>query len=57
MIVKRNGEKFVLKEMTKGFNYGRDAMFMDSVKKEFGILDLKSESEAQVRTEVDQGQT
>ena len=41
IIVKRNNETYILKEMVKSFNYGRDYMFMDSIKKEFGILDLK----------------
>lgn len=41
MIVRKGGELFVLKEMKKSFNYGRDCLFMDSIKKEFGILDLK----------------
>ena len=27
--------------MKKSFNFGRDCLFMDNVKKEFGILDLK----------------
>ena len=41
IVVKMNDEKYILKEMSKNFNYGRDCMFMDSIKKEFGILDLK----------------
>ena len=41
IIVRRNNEMYVLKEMVKSFNYGRDCMFMDSIKKEFNILDLK----------------
>jgi hypothetical protein len=41
IIVRRNNEMYVLKEMVKSFNYGRDCMFMDSIKKEFDILDLK----------------
>jgi hypothetical protein len=40
IIVRRNNELYVLKEMLKSFNYGRDYMFVDSIKKEFGILDL-----------------
>jgi hypothetical protein len=41
IIVRKNGELYVLKEMKKSFNYGRDCLFMDIIKKEFGILDLK----------------
>ena len=41
IIVRKNGESYVLKEMKKSFNYGRDCLFMDIIKKEFGILDLK----------------
>ena len=41
IIVRKAGELYVLKEMSKAFNGGRDYMFMDDVKKEFGILDLK----------------
>lgn len=41
IIVRKNGELYVLKEMKKSFNFGRDCLFMDVVKKEFGILDLK----------------
>jgi len=40
IVVRRNNELYVLKEMSKSFNYGRDYMFVDSIKKEFGILDL-----------------
>ena len=35
-----NGEKYVLKEMSKSMNEGRDYMCMDKMKKEFGLLDL-----------------
>ena len=41
IIVRKNSELYVLKEMKKSFNYGRDCLFMDIIKKEFGILDLK----------------
>lgn len=41
IIVRKNDEMYVLKEMKKSFNYGRDCLFMDIIKKEFGILDLK----------------
>ena len=41
IIVRKNREMYVLKEMKKSFNFGRDCLFMDSIKKEFGILDLK----------------
>jgi len=40
LIVKRNGELFVLKEMNKSFNYGKDYMCVDELKIEFGLLDL-----------------
>jgi len=41
MIVRKDNELYVLKEMGKSFNNGRDYMFVDDVKKEFDILDLK----------------
>jgi hypothetical protein len=41
IIVRKNEEMYVLKEMKKSFNFGRDCLFMDVIKKEFGILDLK----------------
>ena len=34
------GKKYVIKEMKKTFNYGRDYMFMDNLKKMFGLRDL-----------------
>ena len=41
IIVRKNDEMYVLKEMKKSFNFGSDCLFMDVIKKEFGILDLK----------------
>jgi hypothetical protein len=41
IIVRKNDEMYVLKEMKKSFNFGRDCLFMDVIKKEFDILDLK----------------
>jgi hypothetical protein len=41
MIVRKDNELYVLKEMGKSFNNGKDYMFVDDVKKEFDILDLK----------------
>lgn len=41
IIVRKNDEMYVLKEMKKSFNFGRDCLFMDVIKKEFEILDLK----------------
>jgi len=41
MIVRKDNELYVLKEMSKSFNDGKDYMFVDDVKKEFDILDLK----------------
>jgi len=41
MIVRKEEELYVLKEMGKSFNNGKDYMFVDDVKKEFDILDLK----------------
>lgn len=41
IIIRKEGELYVLKEMGKAFHYGRDCMFMDSIKGDFGILDLK----------------
>ena len=34
------GKRYVLKEMRKSFNYGRDYLFMDRVKKYFGIKSM-----------------
>lgn len=41
IIMRKDGVLYVLKEMGKAFNGGRDYKFMDDIKKEFGLLDLK----------------
>ena len=41
IIVKYKEVKYVIKEMNKGFNYGRDYEMMDGLKKLFGIKDLE----------------
>lgn len=41
IIVSKNNNMYVLKEMKKSFNYGKDYMFIDDIKKEFNIVDLK----------------
>ena len=38
---KIDNQKYVLKEMSKSMNEGRDYMCMDEMKKEFGLLDLE----------------
>ena len=38
--VKYNGKSYILKEMRASFNLGRDYIFIDSLKKIFGINDL-----------------
>jgi hypothetical protein len=35
-----NGQIYILKEMTKSMNYGLDYLFMDSLKKKVGLLDM-----------------
>jgi hypothetical protein len=40
IIVDYEGEKFVLKEFAKSMNWGRDYIFMDGLKKSFGLMDL-----------------
>jgi hypothetical protein len=37
IFVDYKGKRYVLKEMKKSFNYGRDYLFMDRTKKHFGI--------------------
>jgi hypothetical protein len=37
---KENGQKYVFKEVGKAFNFGRDYMFVDSLKKMFGLKDM-----------------
>jgi hypothetical protein len=37
---KENEQKYVFKEVGKAFNFGRDYMFVDSLKKMFGLKDM-----------------
>ena len=41
VIVELDGREYVLKEMRKSFNYGRDYILMDSLKSKFGLRDMK----------------
>jgi len=41
MIVELDGVKYVLKEMKKSFNYGKDYILVDSLKSRFGLRDMK----------------
>ena len=38
--VKYNGKTYILKEMRKSFNYGKDYMFVDELKEHFGITPI-----------------
>ena len=39
--VSYKGTNYILKEMRKSFNYGRDYIFMDELKQIFGVESLK----------------
>jgi len=41
VIVELDGKEYVLKEMRKSFNYGRDYILVDSLKSKFGLRDMK----------------
>ena len=41
VMVELDGKEYVLKEMRKSFNYGKDYILVDSLKSKFGLRDMK----------------
>ena len=42
IVCEYKGQKYVLKEMKKSFNFGIDAVFVDRIKSKFGLLSMRS---------------